>query len=169
MSAEQHRTVVKAGVYADLDDMKRTYDGMEDLLSNISKAISATIPPEHSLDLNVIFFPQIGFLITMPAVLRDREGAYAGGKGGEEPWDLIFSTAVRHYYKDSRMRELDAEIGDIYASICGTLGSAYIGVSPLIVTQTERLRSSMVSDKTYFNMKTFLIVFRTSAARSIRM
>ena len=122
MSAEQHRTVVKPGVYTDLDDMKRTYDGMEDLLSKISKAISVTIPPEHSLDLNVIFFPQIGFLITMPVVLGDEERVYTGGEGDDEPWDLIFSTAVRLYYKDRRMRELDAEIGDIYASICGTSG-----------------------------------------------
>lgn len=73
----------------------------------------------------------------MPAALRDREGAYAGGKGGEEPWDLIFSTAVRHYYKDSRMRELDAEIGDIYASICGTLGSAYRSLATNRITDRE--------------------------------
>lgn len=118
MSAEQHRTVVKPGVYSDLDNMKQTYDGMEDLLSKVSRTISASIPPEYSLDLNVIFFPQIGFLITMPVNLEDSQTTYVGGEH-KQRWDLIFSTAVRLYFKDNRMRELDSEIGDIYASICG--------------------------------------------------
>ena len=119
LSADQHRTVVRPGIVPELDQMKRTYDGMEDLLSTISKSISASIPLQYSLDLNVIFFPQIGFLITVPFTSESGHEAYTGDVGGTEPWDLIFSTAVRRYYKDSRMRELDAEIGDIYALICG--------------------------------------------------
>ena len=117
-SAEMHRTVVHAGVDAELDHMKQTYDGIEDLLNRTSRSIAATVPPQYSLDLNVIFFPQIGFLISMPVDADTGKPNYEGGDG-EERWDLIFSTPPRAYYKDYRMRELDETLGDMYAVICG--------------------------------------------------
>ena len=116
-SAEMHRTVVHAGVDAELDRMKHTYDGIEDLLNKTSRAIAATVPATFSLDLNVIFFPQIGFLISMPVDTNTGEAEYGGGEG-DGRWDLIFSTAARAYYKDFRVRELDETLGDMYTVIC---------------------------------------------------
>ena len=116
-SAEMHRTVVLAGVDPELDRMKQTYDGIEDLLNKTSRAIAATVPATFSLDLNVIFFPQIGFLISMPVNIETGKAEYEGGNG-DGRWDLIFSTAPRAYYKDYRMRELDETLGDMYAVIC---------------------------------------------------
>ena len=114
-----HRTVVNAGVDDDLDLMKQTYDGIEDLLNRTSQGIAATIPGQYSVDLNVIFFPQIGFLISMPVNPETGRGYYEGGEVEDMRWDLIFSTGVRVYYKDFRMRELDDSLGDMYAIICG--------------------------------------------------
>lgn len=116
-SIEMHRTVVLAGVDPELDRMKQTYDGIEDLLNQTSHAIAATVPAKFSLDLNVIFFPQIGFLISMPVNPQTSKAEYEGGDG-DGRWDLIFSTAPRAYYKDYRMRELDESLGDMYAVIC---------------------------------------------------
>lgn len=113
------RTVVNVGVDDELDAMKRIYDGIEDLLNETSQNIAATVPLEFSLDLNVIFFPQIGFLISIPLDPETGSGNYQGGE--QSPWDRIFSTASRVYYKDYRMRELDETLGDIYATICGKL------------------------------------------------
>ncbi len=118
-SAEMHRTVVNAGVDAELDTMKRTYDGIEDLLNKTSRTIAADVPPEYSLDLNVIFFPQIGFLISMPINPHTGRVNYEGGAVEDRQWDRIFSTGSRVYYKDFRMRELDETLGDMYAIICG--------------------------------------------------
>ncbi|KAL8902299.1 MAG: hypothetical protein Q9192_000035 [Flavoplaca navasiana] len=113
----QHRTVVKPGVDEALDKMKQTYDGIEDLLNKTSQSIAETVPVQYSLDLNVIFFPQIGFLISMPIVSETGRANYEGpGDGGG--WDRIFSTRSRVYYKDYRMRELDETFGDMYAMIC---------------------------------------------------
>lgn len=117
-SAEMHRTVVRVGVDEQLDEMKRSYDGIEDLLNQTSRNIAAAIPNQYSLDLNVIFFPQIGFLITMPFDPISGRAEYEGGEHGNEQWERIFSTADRVYYKDYRMRELDESIGDMYAMIC---------------------------------------------------
>ncbi|KAL8810476.1 MAG: hypothetical protein Q9200_002548 [Gallowayella weberi] len=113
----QHRTVVKPGIDEELDTMKQTYDGIEDLLNKTSRNIAETVPAQYSLDLNVIFFPQIGFLISIPIDPETGRGNYEGpiDDGG---WDRIFSTRSRVYYKDYRMRELDETLGDMYAVIC---------------------------------------------------
>jgi DNA mismatch repair protein MSH5 len=120
-SAEMHRTVVNPGVDAQLDALKRTYDGVEDLLNQTSQAIAGTIPAVYSLDLNVIFFPQIGFLISVPLNPATGRGDYEGSDEEGQRWTRIFSTGTRIYYKDCRMLELDDELGDMYAVICGTL------------------------------------------------
>ncbi|KAL9127109.1 MAG: hypothetical protein Q9217_003959 [Psora testacea] len=117
-SAEMHRTVVNPGVDEELDGMKRTYEGIEDLLNKTSHDIVATVPLQYSLELNVIFFPQIGFLIST-AIDPDTGAAnYEGGFDDSSRWDHIFSTATRAYFKDWRMRELDDTLGDMYAVIC---------------------------------------------------
>lgn len=116
-----HRTVVHTGIDVDLDRMKHTYDGIEDLLNETSYAIAATVPSSISIDLNVIFFPQIGFLISMPVNTETGKAGYAGSENATEQWDLIFSTVDRVYFKDYRMRSLDVTLGDMYAVICGIL------------------------------------------------
>ncbi|KAL8690026.1 MAG: hypothetical protein Q9218_004440, partial [Villophora microphyllina] len=118
MSAEMHRTVVKPGVDEELDTMKQTYDGIEDLLNKTSQSIAETVPAQYSLDLNVIFFPQIGFLISIPIDRETGRGNYEGADTDGGGWDRIFSTRSRVYYKDFRMRELDETLGDMYAVIC---------------------------------------------------
>ena len=115
-----HRTVVNTGVSDELDNMKRTYDGIEDLLNLTSQEIAATIPAIYSLDLNVIFFPQIGFLISIPINSDAGRGDWEGREVEDQHWERIFSTATRAYYKDFRMHELDETLGDMYAMICGT-------------------------------------------------
>lgn len=116
-----HRTVVNQGIDDELDAMKQTYDGIEDLLNQTSKNVAATIPTQYSIDLNVIFFPQIGFLISIPLDRSTNRGSYEGGDSEEDRWDRIFSTSSRVYYKDFRMRDLDETLGDMYAVICGKL------------------------------------------------
>ena len=121
VSAEMHRTVVNPGIDDELDDKKQMYDGVEDLLNQVSQTIAATVPDQFTLELNVIFFPQIGFLISVPIHPQTGAGYYEGGQEDDQNWDRVFSTRTRVYYKDFRMRELDAEIGDMYAEICGNL------------------------------------------------
>lgn len=118
-----HRTVVNLGIDNELDFMKQTYDGIEDLLNQMSKDVAATVPAQYSLDLNVIFFPQIGFLISVILDPNTNRGNYEGGDSSEGRWDHVFSTGSRAYYKDFRMRQLDETIGDLYSVICSKLST----------------------------------------------
>ncbi|PLB43783.1 DNA mismatch repair protein Msh5 [Aspergillus steynii IBT 23096] len=113
-SEEQGRTVVKPGLDRELDKMKDTYDGLSSLLKKVAIEIAKTIPESLEIDVNVIYFPQLGFNIAIPLTERG-EAAYAGPV---DDWELIFVTENRAYFKDFRMREMDQTLGDIYGLIC---------------------------------------------------
>ncbi|OQD89689.1 hypothetical protein PENANT_c002G00866 [Penicillium antarcticum] len=113
-SEEQGRTVVKQGIDRELDRIKDRYDGLNSLLKHVALDIAATIPEVLDLDVNVIYFPQLGFNITIP--LDDNGVALYSGVDNE--WELMFIAEDWGYYKDYRMREMDKKLGDIYGLIC---------------------------------------------------
>lgn len=115
-SAEQQRTVVLRGVNDELDNLKQVYDGIENLLSEAARSIASKLPPNAlppDAQLNVIFFPQIGFLIAVPVDEQTGQGVYAGTL-----WERIFTTGATVYYKSPQMQEMDERFGDIYGLIC---------------------------------------------------
>lgn len=117
LSAEHRRTVVKRGIDEELDDMKQTYDGLNDLLQRVADDIQSMIPYGEDVKLNAIFFPQIGFLIAVDIDPATGQGVYEGSD--EDPWEKMFTTEQVAYYKNSNVSELDAFFGDIYGRICG--------------------------------------------------
>ena len=58
--------MVKHNVDEELDRMRQNYNGLDSFLSEIAKEISGTIPTEFTKTINVIYFPQLGYLITVP-------------------------------------------------------------------------------------------------------
>ncbi|KAL4790251.1 DNA mismatch repair protein Msh5 [Aspergillus venezuelensis] len=113
-SDEQGRAVVKSGLDRELDRMKDSYDGLNSLLKQVAVEIATTIPASFDIDVNVIYFPQLGFNIAIP-LTNAGDAAYDGSDDG---WELIFVTENRAYFKDFRMREMDEKLGDIYGLIC---------------------------------------------------
>jgi DNA mismatch repair protein MSH5 len=121
-SIAENRTVVKRGVNDQLDEIKNVYDGMDDLLSETAREIAQTLPDHIALKLNVIYFPQFGYHITMPIDPDTGHSLYEGDaddpdSGGR--WQTMFTTGNQVYLKDTRMREMDAELGDLWNMICG--------------------------------------------------
>lgn len=115
-SNDQRRTVVMAGVDAELDEAKRTYDGIEDLLSQVAGHVAGVVPAELDSKVNVIFFPQIGFLISIRLEQDTGRGVFEGT--AQDPWEKMFATETAAYYKNSNMQEMDTFFGDIYGRIC---------------------------------------------------
>jgi DNA mismatch repair protein MSH5 len=119
-SAEQHRTAVMQGVDGELDKMKQTYDGMEDLLTQVAKVVATDVPEwARQYVQNCIFFPQLGFLTVVPLDYESGKGKYEGEGMEDDSWERRFSTDDMGYYKNSRMVELDNYFGDLYGIICG--------------------------------------------------
>ncbi|KAK7535428.1 muts domain V-domain-containing protein [Phyllosticta citricarpa] len=115
-SAEQRRTVVLPGVDERLDNMKNTYDGMEHLLSQVARSIANEVPAILGANINVIFFPQIGFLTTVPIDPVSGTSVYDGSV--EEPWEPMFTSEQIAYFKNNKMREMDEHFGDVHGMIC---------------------------------------------------
>ncbi|CAZ86442.1 unnamed protein product [Tuber melanosporum] len=123
-SVALHRVVIQRNIDEELDEMKRLYDGLGDMLGTVARDIARDMPLDVATSLNVIFFPQIGYLIVIPAqgtgntthgLLNDPSGgpAYA-----QEGWDLQFCTETNWYYKNPQMRDLDDYFGDLYGRVC---------------------------------------------------
>ncbi|EEP81051.1 predicted protein [Uncinocarpus reesii 1704] len=113
-SVQEHRTIVKPRVDQGLDKLKETYNGMDSLLSQVAVTIAATLPERLGNELNVIYFPQLGFNIAIP-LNEFRRPVY---DGGDEGWTQVFTTENRAYFKDFRMHEMDEKLGDMYGNIC---------------------------------------------------
>lgn len=133
-----HRTVVNRGIDVGLDSMKETYDGMEDLLNRMTEMVAATVPVQHRLNLSVLYFPQIGYVISIPIDLNTNRGNYEGGDSSEGRWDRIFSTESRVYYKDFLMKQLDDSLGDIHAQICGKLITLHFKIQAKFLCRLSR-------------------------------
>ncbi|CAO2650650.1 Nn.00g019420.m01.CDS01 [Neocucurbitaria sp. VM-36] len=114
-SAEEFRTVILPGVDEELDQMKRTLDGLESFLNEVARKLSEQMPIDLRTTLNVIYFPQIGFLVTVPVDLDTGAAVHDGGI--ENPWERMFSTEDQVYFKNSQMREMDDHFGDVYGII----------------------------------------------------
>ncbi|KAJ1487315.1 muts domain V-domain-containing protein, partial [Baffinella frigidus] len=102
------RLSVSSGVDEELDEEKRTYEGLGDFLEQVAQQEVNSLPESDSLRISVVFFPQLGYLVVSP-------------NDGSPPlpaMDLHFNTDEWLYWKSDRMRDLDEQVGDIYGRIC---------------------------------------------------
>lgn len=116
----QHRTIVMQGVDPDLDNLKRTYDGLEDFLSQVAAKLVAELPEWAAQYVqNCIFFPQLGFLTVVTLDPKTGKGNYEGQGLDDDVWNLMFCTEDMGYYKNRQMKDIDNHFGDMYGMICG--------------------------------------------------
>ncbi|KAI5203627.1 hypothetical protein E4T39_04014 [Aureobasidium subglaciale] len=116
LSLDQGRNVVKHGVDYDLDELKQTYEGLESLLVQVAQHVAQSVPKGLNTDINVVFFPQIGFLIAIPQDPITGHGIFEGHE--DDPWEKMFTTEEFAYYKNGNVIEMDSYFGDIYGRIC---------------------------------------------------
>lgn len=120
LSVEQHRTAVLQGVDAGLDSIRRTYDGMGSLLTNVASQLLSELPEwARQYVENCIFFPQLGFLTVVTLDPATGKGNYEGEGIDDDVWEKTFSSTDKGYYKNKWMKEMDVYYGDMYGMICG--------------------------------------------------
>lgn len=77
----------------ELDHLKRTLDGLDHLLNQVAAKLAENMPSDLRASLNVIYFPQIGFLVTVPVDPDTGNAVYAGSF--DNAWDQMFTTEFR--------------------------------------------------------------------------
>ncbi|KAI1459397.1 muts domain V-domain-containing protein [Annulohypoxylon moriforme] len=116
-SMERGRTAVRHGVDANLDELKRSYDGMEDFLTNVIAKLRDELPEwARRYVQNCIFFPQLGFLTVVSLNPETGKGNY-DGEGLNDIWERMFAAEGCVYYKNQQMKEMDEHFGDAYCMI----------------------------------------------------
>ncbi|KAI5805773.1 muts domain V-domain-containing protein [Geopyxis carbonaria] len=132
-SAIYDRVVVQQGIDKQLDELKHVHDGIVHMLVEVGRAISADLDlaPDISSRLNVVFFPQLGYMITMPNISEEgstTESESRSTRHTEAPvgmsslyegpdWTMQFFTQNAFYYKHPKTRALDEEIGDVFGQM----------------------------------------------------
>lgn len=66
-----------------------------------------------------ILLPQIGFLMIVEPDPATGNGRYEGEGTATEAWEKLFTADGAVCYKNSYMRDLDEEYGDMYCQIGG--------------------------------------------------
>ncbi|KAF8332768.1 uncharacterized protein EI90DRAFT_2918244 [Cantharellus anzutake] len=69
-SENERRICVRQHIDPELDEFKRIYHGLDSLLSKVALQVRETVPYGWASSLNVLYFPQLGYLISVP--LRDQ-------------------------------------------------------------------------------------------------
>lgn len=97
-----------------MDELRKKYHELPEFLSDIVKKVASRITNPLISTVNVVYFPQLGFLVTIPI----EENVDIGNVKEPEPeFELQFTTEKVAYYKECTTRRLDEEIGDIYADM----------------------------------------------------
>ncbi|VDC00678.1 unnamed protein product [Peniophora sp. CBMAI 1063] len=108
------RVCVRPHIDEELDNRKHIYNGIDAVLSKVAEEISDIVPPDYATTLNVVYFPQLGYLICVPML---DEWKTDSGIRVLDGWTFQFSSESHVYFKDDKMHDLDKHLGDLYPSI----------------------------------------------------
>ncbi|KAL2756140.1 hypothetical protein ACRALDRAFT_1033270, partial [Sodiomyces alcalophilus JCM 7366] len=112
------RVVVKPGLNNELDRLRRDYQGIESLLAQASSELTRELPEwARKYVAGCVFWPQLGFLTIVPLDSFTQLPMYEGQGLHADRWEMLFSADRTAYYKNRRMRELDAHLGDFHTKI----------------------------------------------------
>ncbi|KIO27058.1 hypothetical protein M407DRAFT_73753 [Tulasnella calospora MUT 4182] len=109
-SLNEARVCVRYHVDPLLDDRKRIYDSLSIFLAKVAQRIGEGVPLDVADNLNVIYFPQLGYLITIP--LRD-EWRHDTNTEIVQGWTFQFSTECHVYFKNQDMHGHDCDHSQI--------------------------------------------------------
>lgn len=107
-SKQWKRVYVRDGLVNHLDSCRKNYDRLETTLEEAASEISIRYPHVPSTFLNVVYLPQVGYLISIDITNRDDV---------PEEWEEVFATVTNMYYKDEYTHGMDDELGDVYQLI----------------------------------------------------
>ncbi|KAJ3876937.1 DNA mismatch repair protein MutS [Lentinula edodes] len=113
-STEARRICVRPHIDEELDNRKHVYHGIDTVLSKVAERISRIIPSDYASSLNIVYFPQLGFLICVP---MQEEWRTEVGVQVIDGWSFQFSSESHVYFKSQEMHDMDAHIGDLHSLI----------------------------------------------------
>lgn len=126
-SAISGRMVVAEGFSEEIDEMKRSYNALDEFLTAVGvEENERMLQDGNELHLNSLYFtynPQIGYLVVLTENDCDRIGIECLEMHG---MSFIFRSSEHEYhFKTERCRQLDDELGDIHGAIVDLEAKAF--------------------------------------------
>ncbi|XP_066299080.1 mutS protein homolog 5-like [Branchiostoma lanceolatum] len=111
-STVHNRLVVKPHVDPELDEKKRTYNGLPDFMTRVAREELGKLD-DSITECNVIYLPQLGYLLAIPCTsqIKEEENFHMPGL------EFVFLSNGMVHYKSASTRELDALLGDTQCEI----------------------------------------------------
>ncbi|KAK0503937.1 DNA mismatch repair protein MutS [Armillaria luteobubalina] len=107
-STQAGRVCVRPLIDEELDNRKLVYYGIDSVLSKVAQQMSQRVPADYAPSLNIVYFPQLGFLVCIP-MLKEWQT--------EAGITLIDGWTSHVYFKSQEMHDMDAHIGDLHSLI----------------------------------------------------
>lgn len=98
-----------------LDQLRKFYKELPNYLSNVAKEISFQFDPSRIQTFNVVYFPQLGFLVTIPI----EDEASLESLSQTEGLELQFATEKFAYFKEHKTKGTNL-YNPLFLSSCGT-------------------------------------------------
>jgi DNA mismatch repair protein MSH5 len=133
------RLTVRPGVDCALDDLKRTYDGLGDLLTRVAAEQINSLPESVQIEsLSTVYFPMIGYAIVVPrkagmSVSSQIQNAAQG------QLQYQFDTEAYIYYKSDITRDLDSQLGDVHSLIVDRENQCIRELESHVLDRTETM------------------------------
>lgn len=119
-SKNQNRVVVRGNIDPQLDELRQKYFGLSDFLTNVVQEVVLEFGPGSVKSLNVLYFPQLGYLVAIPNDPGSNTPSTICGHSIPDNYELQFSTERVSYYKNPKMRgKLYVYTSNIYSVSLG--------------------------------------------------
>ncbi|XP_066929961.1 mutS protein homolog 5-like isoform X1 [Clytia hemisphaerica] len=112
-SAFLQHFVVKTGVDEELDERKRTFDGIPNLMTKVAQSELSKLNRSIT-KCSVTYLPQLGYLLNLPLTDDMKE---AGNYYIDPLLEFKFMADEVVYYKSAGTQELDDQLGDLQCDI----------------------------------------------------
>lgn len=116
----RQRSSVKQGADLQLDELQRSYAGLNHILLETKDRMKAAIPEWAHRHVNsCLFLPQLGFVTSVEVDPVTGSSMYEGEGMPEGGWEKVFTGEMGACYKNTYMCELDQEYGDLHGQLAG--------------------------------------------------
>jgi len=121
----EHTTSVKPHIDDALDELKRGYNGLKSMLSDIARKLLNDFPMNirsNFAGLALQYYPRLGYFVTIPCdddVIEALQDPTVRADHEIPDWQYVFKSEGIAYFKDDVARRLDNEYGDLWTMICG--------------------------------------------------
>ena len=112
-SKNKNRFVVKHGIDKDLDEKKKVFNGLPELMTKVAEQELSTLDA-RVLECNVIYLPQLGYLLKLPhyPFIKEEDGYVL------QNLEFMFVNNGTIHFKSEHTKELDRLLGDTQSEIC---------------------------------------------------